>query len=111
MRSSGVCCEAGEGCVQVRNDKLKPLWTELRGLLGTFQKTTVVHVRRDQNSRADELANLAVDNADSLLNDAEEKVAGKIAALLRKHEIDPQRTRLVLAEVTRLLRTDTPLKR
>ena len=32
-----------QGEYQVRNPKLKPLWTELRGLLGTFQKTTVVH--------------------------------------------------------------------
>ena len=40
-------------------------------------------MRGDQNSRADELADLAFDEAESLLNDAEKEVAGKIAALLR----------------------------
>ena len=88
---------------------MKPLYAELSGFLASFKKATVVHVRRDQNTRADELANLALHEAESLLNDSESEVARKIAALLRKNEIDPQRTRLVLAEVTRLLRSDTPI--
>ena len=60
-----------------------------------------------QNSRADELANLVLDNADSRVHDVEREVAGKVAALLRKNEIGPQLTRLVLVEVTRVRRTDT----
>ena len=83
----------------------------MRGLLGVFQKAMVVHVKRDEYNRADALANLALDDAASRLHDAEREVAGKVAALLRKHEIGPQPTRLVFPEVTRLLRTDTPLKR
>jgi len=100
-----------QGEYQVRKAELKPLYAELSGLLASFKKPTVVHVKRDQNPRADELANLALDNAESLLNDSEGQLAETIVALLRKNEINPQRARLVLAEVTHLLRTDTPLKR
>ncbi len=61
------------------------------------------HVERDQNARADELANLALDNAESLLNDSEVEVAGKMVALLREHRISPPRTGFVLSKATRLL--------
>ena len=50
-------------------------------MLGTFQKTTVVHGGRDQTARADALANLALDEAESRLHDAEREVAGTVAAL------------------------------
>ncbi len=47
------------GVYKVRNRTLQPLHAEVLGLLKSFKTWQAVHVFREQNSRADELANLA----------------------------------------------------
>jgi ribonuclease HI len=49
------------GEYRVRNAALKDLFDDAFGRLRGFEKWEVRHVRREQNSRADELANLAMD--------------------------------------------------
>lgn len=50
-----------EGRYKVKNAALKPLYAELLALLDRLQVARVRHVPREQNSRADELANAALD--------------------------------------------------
>ena len=50
---------AGE--YRVKNEDLKPLYEEAKGLIRGFATVTVTHVRREQNKRADELCNIALD--------------------------------------------------
>ena len=47
------------GEFQIRKADLKPLLNELLTLIGQYKAWSVTHVRREQNQRADELANLA----------------------------------------------------
>lgn len=49
------------GQYKVRNPGLKPLYEAARELASKFGKCTFRHVRREQNTRADELVNLAID--------------------------------------------------
>lgn len=51
------------GEYQVKNQGLKPLYTEARELLREFKNYTVRHVRREYNKKADDLANLGIDEA------------------------------------------------
>lgn len=48
---------------QVRHPRLKPFFARLLALRRQFEVFTVLHVPREQNKRADELANLALDTA------------------------------------------------
>lgn len=50
-----------EGRYRVRNAALKPLYAELTRLLAKLDNVRIRHVPREQNSRADELANAALD--------------------------------------------------
>ncbi len=50
------------GQYRVKNEKLKPLYQELVALLSSCTYT-IAHVRREKNTHADRLANLAIDNA------------------------------------------------
>ena len=50
-----------EGRYRVRNAALKPLYAELSALLQKLDVVRIRHVPREQNSRADELANAALD--------------------------------------------------
>ena len=94
------------GEYQVKNAQLKPLWSELKELLGTFKKATVTHILRDANSRADELANFALDGKDSVLDEAEQELAARVLALVKESGLTPARMRLVLTEVTRSLKRE-----
>jgi len=49
------------GEYRVKNDDLKWLSEEAKGLMRQFKSVAVHHVRREQNKRADELCNLALD--------------------------------------------------
>jgi ribonuclease HI len=61
------------GEYQVKSPGLAPLFREAQVLLLKLQRWNIRHVRREQNSRADELANLAMDRqADVLVFDADE---------------------------------------
>jgi len=51
------------GEYRVKNDDLKWLYDEARGLIKDFASVTLTHVRREQNKRADELCNIALDAA------------------------------------------------
>ncbi|MEI6222575.1 MAG: ribonuclease HI family protein [bacterium] len=50
-----------QGRYKVKNEGLLPLFKEAKALLRQFEKTTVVHVRREKNKRADALVNAALD--------------------------------------------------
>lgn len=51
-----------KGVYRVRNPNLRPLFLEAQRLLRAFP-SRLEHVRREQNTRADELANQALDRA------------------------------------------------
>jgi len=50
-----------QGRYRVENAALKPLYAQLRALLDPLHIVRIRHVPREQNSRADELANAALD--------------------------------------------------
>ena len=50
------------GEYRVKNEGIKPLYAEVVGLLRRIGKYKVEHVRREKNKRADELANIAIDD-------------------------------------------------
>jgi ribonuclease HI len=49
------------GSYRVKNENLKVLMNEVRGLLTSFDTIQVKHVLRSRNTHADRLANLAID--------------------------------------------------
>jgi ribonuclease HI len=49
------------GEYRVKDPKLKPLWQEAKQLLARFDAARLQHVRREQNSDADRLANAGID--------------------------------------------------
>jgi ribonuclease HI len=49
------------GVYRVKNEGLKPLFARAQKLLRRFASTEIVHVRREMNVAADELANVAMD--------------------------------------------------
>ncbi len=49
------------GKFKVKHPRLKPLWQQARTLLSQFSSSTIHHIPRHQNSLADHLANLAMD--------------------------------------------------
>ncbi len=49
------------GEYRVKNADLKELYDEAQELLPRFEKVKIEHVRREQNKRADELCNIALD--------------------------------------------------
>ena len=50
-----------EGKYRVKAPGLKPMYAEAKRLLQGFASVTILHVRREFNKRADELANQAMD--------------------------------------------------
>lgn len=67
------------GEYRVRNPALKDLFDDAFSRLRGFEKWQVRHVRREQNSRADELANLAMDIRDDVV-EIDEPASGNNAA-------------------------------
>ena len=53
------------GQYRVRAPGLQPLFRRAEALLDRFARTSVTHVRREENRRADALANAALDGADA----------------------------------------------
>jgi ribonuclease HI len=53
------------GQYKVKHDGLRPLYEEAKLLAAAFESVTYQHVRREQNKRADELCNEALDGATS----------------------------------------------
>ena len=52
-----------QGVYKVRSPDLKPLHDRARSAIAQLESFTIQHVRREQNSEADRLANLALDDA------------------------------------------------
>jgi ribonuclease HI len=50
-----------EGRWKIKNDRLRALAAKARSLMDKFEVSSIRHVRRDLNARADELANEAMD--------------------------------------------------
>jgi ribonuclease HI len=51
-----------QGRYKVRHPNLKPLYDEVMKKFAEFASVKAIHVRREKNRRADELANQAIDN-------------------------------------------------
>ena len=49
------------GEYRVKNEDLRPLYEEAKRLAASFESFTITHVRREQNKRADEIGNEALD--------------------------------------------------
>jgi ribonuclease HI len=58
-----------QGLWKIKNDRLRALAGKAQGLMGKFRSASITHVRRHLNSRADELANQAMDEAASSLGE------------------------------------------
>ena len=54
-----------EGKWKIKNERLRGLAVTAQALMGRFDKTTIRHVRRSQNTHADRLANQAMDRAEA----------------------------------------------
>lgn len=52
-----------EGKWKIKNDRLRALAGKAQALMNEFDAVSIKHVRRHLNARADELANLAMDQA------------------------------------------------
>lgn len=50
------------GSYRIRHPRLQPLYARLQALGARLQSLTVRHVRREENRRADRLANMALDS-------------------------------------------------
>ena len=55
-----------EGLYKVKSEDLLPLFLEAKQLLGNFEKVKVAHIPREENKKADQLANEAIDFNDDL---------------------------------------------
>ena len=51
-----------KGIYKVKSKNLKPLYTQCKNLMDQIPQLDIVHVFREENKRADELANLALDS-------------------------------------------------
>ncbi len=49
------------GQYRVKNERLKPLYREARGLIERFDEFRITHIARERNAEADRLANEAID--------------------------------------------------
>ena len=58
---SKLVVEQMNGKYRVKEPQLKELHERARGLLGEFAEVNIEHVDREQNKRADHLANMAID--------------------------------------------------
>ncbi len=54
-----------QGRYKVKHETLKPLFDEARHLLARLERWSVAHVPREQNRRADQLANQGIDKSNS----------------------------------------------
>ena len=49
------------GLWKVKHPEIKELYTKAKGLIEGFRRVTISHIPREENSEADRLANLAID--------------------------------------------------
>jgi ribonuclease HI len=60
---SKLIVEQVKGNWKVKQEHLRPLHTKARDVLRELPKWSIRHVKRDENTRADELLNEALDSA------------------------------------------------
>jgi ribonuclease HI len=65
VNDSELVAKQLNGTYKVRHQALVPLFTETRAALAGFDRWSIRSVRREQNERADELVNAALDAAAS----------------------------------------------
>lgn len=53
------------GVYQTKNPELRILWQAAKNILRDFKRTELIHIFREKNSRADWLANMAMDEQTS----------------------------------------------
>ncbi len=58
---SQLVVEQMNGNYKVKNENIRPIYEEVSRISGQFKGFQIQHVRREQNQRADELANQAMD--------------------------------------------------
>jgi ribonuclease HI len=58
-----------EGKWKIKNERLRGLAVGARALMGRFERATIRHVRRSQNTHADRLANVAMDRSEAVAGD------------------------------------------
>ncbi|MEW6661560.1 MAG: ribonuclease HI family protein [Bacillota bacterium] len=58
------------GLYRVKNEGLIPLFRQVFQLRQKYRKFTIVHVPREKNKRADQLANLGIDSGSSVSNNS-----------------------------------------
>ncbi|HKQ33080.1 MAG TPA: reverse transcriptase-like protein, partial [Thermodesulfobacteriota bacterium] len=49
------------GLWKVKHPEIKELYTKAKGLIEGFSRVTIGHIPREENTEADRLANLAID--------------------------------------------------
>ena len=59
---SKLLIEQANGNWKVKNENIKPLFAELMNLVKEFRDISFTHIPRAENSKADALANEAIDN-------------------------------------------------
>jgi ribonuclease HI len=77
-----------QGTYKVKHEGLRPLYEEAKSLSAGFDRVTFRHVRREQNRRADELCNEALDGAAGREHKDPEKTA---APAPTRHAIGPRK--------------------
>ena len=66
---SQLIVEQMNGKYKIKNEGLKPLYWEIRGLIMDLGgKVTFAHISRSENTEADKLVNVAIDKADKASN-------------------------------------------
>jgi ribonuclease HI len=91
-----------QGRYKVKSADLRPLYERARKLANGFAYFAVEHVPREQNSEADELANIALDRTDSRGNEvtrapsSEAKPEAKLDSSRESETNTPRRTQSVL---------------
>src|SRR5204863_920342 len=61
FRDSELMVKQMRGEYRVKNEDLRPLYEEAKRLAAGFERFAITHVRREQNKRADEIGNDALD--------------------------------------------------
>lgn len=59
---SNLVVQQLNGVFKIKKPHLKTLWIDAHNLLKNFPNYEIIHIPRENNSLADELANLAMDN-------------------------------------------------
>ena len=63
LMDSQLVVEQMNGNYKVKSPNVRPLYDEVQRIAGQFKDFSIEHIEREQNKRADELANKAMDRA------------------------------------------------